>query len=718
MENAKGKLNKILIILLPFFLVVTIVSIVLVLLNVNGVFRSKPTVSVKPNNTYDKTLRVATDSDYQPFSYIEDGEYKGLDVEMIYEVANRLEMNVDLKLMDWNDAQQGLLDGKYDVILNMESNAVLKNDDIIGTIPTDEKQYVIYGRDKINYVGELYGMKVAAYNKFDELGMNIITGYSYQEMFEKVLDGSLDYIICPIQVGDSFIEKLNARGKIVSSYQVSYMYGCMALKATDTELCSKLNNVIKQLQVEGFIEKLDQKWIVNRYLDASFDVILRDNPAIIVLIIIALQLLIFVIIYAVAGHINHNKQKQFTQKLEKNLAIINTQNQKLTIASEQAQAANKAKSNFLFNMSHDIRTPMNAIIGFTDLAKRHLDDEELLKDYLAKISSSSELLLGLINDVLEMARIENGKAQLNVLPEDILEILNQIDTVLRASAEAKHHEFIFQNDIKHQYLVIDRLKFNQIMINVISNAIKYTPDGGHILVQTTELDTPIEDYAKLQIVIKDDGIGMSEEFQKNIFEPFEREKNSTVSKITGTGLGMAITKSLVDLMGGSITLESKLDVGSTFTINLSFPITTKEKLQKENVIEKEHLKMSEQKYRILVVDDNEINRIIATELLKDMGYETDEACNGQEAVERIKQAMERDYDLILMDIQMPVMNGYEATRAIRALDAPLHDIPIIALTANAFEEDKKNARDAGMNSHIAKPINIEQLDAVLEQFLI
>jgi signal transduction histidine kinase/ActR/RegA family two-component response regulator len=718
MEKAKGKLNKILIILLPFFLVVTIVSIVLVLLNVNGVFRSKPTVSVKPNNTYDKTLRVATDSDYQPFSYIEDGEYKGLDVEMIYEVANRLEMNVDLKLMDWNDAQQGLLDGKYDVILNMESNAVLKNDDIIGTIPTDEKQYVIYGRDKINYVGELYGMKVAAYNKFDELGMNIITGYSYQEMFEKVLDGSLDYIICPIQVGDSFLEKLNARGKIVSSYQVSYMYGCMALKATDTELCSKLNNVIKQLQIEGFIEKLDQKWIVNRYLDASFDVILKDNPAIIVLIIIALQLLIFVIIYAVAGHINHNKQKQFTQELEKNLAIINTQNQKLTIASEQAQAANKAKSNFLFNMSHDIRTPMNAIIGFTDLAKRHLDDEELLKDYLAKISSSSELLLGLINDVLEMARIENGKAQLNVLPEDILEILNQIDTVLRASAEAKHHEFIFQNDIKHQYLVIDRLKFNQIMINVISNAIKYTPDGGHILVQTTELDSPIEDYAKLQIIIKDDGIGMSEEFQKNIFEPFEREKNSTVSKITGTGLGMAITKSLVDLMGGSITLESKLDVGSTFTINLSFPITTKEKLQKENVIEKEHLKMSEQKYRILVVDDNEINRIIATELLKDMGYETDEACNGQEAVERIKQAMERDYDLILMDIQMPVMNGYEATRAIRALDAPLHDIPIIALTANAFEEDKKNARDAGMNSHIAKPINIEQLDAVLEQFLI
>ncbi|MCR4697813.1 MAG: response regulator [Bacilli bacterium] len=718
MEKAKGKLNKILIILLPFFLVVTIVSIVLVLLNVNGVFRSKPTVSVKPNNTYDKTLRVATDSDYQPFSYIEDGEYKGLDVEMIYEVANRLEMNVDLKLMDWNDAQQGLLDGKYDVILNMESNAVLKNDDIIGTIPTDEKQYVVYGRDKINYVGELYGMKVAAYNKFDELGMNIITGYSYQEMFEKVLDGSLDYIICPIQVGDSFLEKLNARGKIVSSYQVSYMYGCMALKATDTELCSKLNAVIKQLQIEGFIEKLDQKWIVNRYLDASFDVILRDNPAIIVLIIIALQLLIFVIIYAVAGHINHNKQKQFTQELEKNLAIINTQNQKLTIASEQAQAANKAKSNFLFNMSHDIRTPMNAIIGFTDLAKRHLDDEELLKDYLAKISSSSELLLGLINDVLEMARIENGKAQLNILPEDILEILNQIDTVLRASAEAKHHEFIFQNDIKHQYLVFDRLKFNQIMINVISNAIKYTPDGGHILVQTTELDSPIEDYAKLQIIIKDDGIGMSEEFQKNIFEPFEREKNSTVSKITGTGLGMAITKSLVDLMGGSITLESKLDVGSTFTINLSFPITTKEKLQKENVIEKEHLKMSEQKYRILVVDDNEINRIIATELLKDMGYETDEACNGQEAVERIKQAMERDYDLILMDIQMPVMNGYEATKAIRALDAPLHDIPIIALTANAFEEDKKNALDAGMNSHIAKPINVEQLDAVLEQFLI
>ncbi len=239
--KSRARLNKIIATLLISFIVITLISITVIVLDYYGVFEKEPTVTVKPDNTYTETIHVATDHDYKPFSYIKDGEYAGLDVELIAEVANRLKMNLELTLLDWNDAQEGLLDGTYDIILNMESNAILKDDILIGTIPTDEKQYVVYGKNKISYVGELYGMRVAAYNKFDELGIDVITGYSYQEMFEKLLNDELDYVICPIQIGDSFIENLNAENIIVSSYQVSYMYGCMALKASDRDLCTHLN---------------------------------------------------------------------------------------------------------------------------------------------------------------------------------------------------------------------------------------------------------------------------------------------------------------------------------------------------------------------------------------------------------------------------------------------------------------------------------------------
>ncbi len=695
------------------FTLVTVLSAGLIVLYSYGVFDREPTVDIRAANTYTETLRVATDHDYKPFSYIENGQYAGLDVEMIAEVANRLKMNLELTLLDWNDAQNGLMDGTYDVILNMESNAILKDDRLIGTIPTDEKQYVVYGKKVISHVGELYGMRVAAYNKFDELGMNVITGYSYQEMFEKLLADELDFIICPIQVGDSFIEKLHAQHIIVSSYQVSYMYGCMALKAGDTALCMKLNDVIKTLQTEGFIEKLDAKWVTRRYGSISVRDILENHPAMAIMLVIVAQLLIVGIIFIFFSSSNSRKRKAYTEELQRNIDIINKQNGELKAAEEKALAANAAKTSFLFNMSHDIRTPMNAIIGFTNLAQRHVGDDDATRDYLSKISTSSNLLLGLINDVLEMARIESGKTQLSPAPENILEMMEQAESVIRMQANEKNQELLFESQVQHKYVYCDRIKLNQVLMNLISNAVKYTGENGHILVTLNETECADAGRAGFVLKVKDDGIGMSEEFQKKIFEPFEREKSSTVSKITGTGLGMPIARNLVQLMGGDISLKSKLGEGTEFTVSLELDIAEEADPPEDTAAAQENGKADSTGYRILVVDDNEINRIIALELLNDMGYETDEACDGQEAINIIKSAKAGDYDLILMDIQMPVINGYEASKAIRELDSPLSSIPIIALTANAFDDDKKDAEKAGMNGHIAKPIDIALLESTL-----
>ncbi len=780
--KAKNKLHKYIAVILVSFIVITLISVSLIVLKYSGAFNKEPVVTIKADNTYAETLHVATDHDYKPFSYIENGEYAGLDVELIIETANRLGMNLDLELMDWNDAQAGLLDGTYDVILNMESNAILRDDNLIGTIPTDEKQYVVYGKKRVSYVGELYGCRVAAYNKFDELGMDVITGYSYQEMFEMLLRDELDYVICPIQIGDSFLEKLHAENIIISSYQVSYMYGCMALKACDKELCERLNKVIKDLQTEGFIEKLDRKWVTSRYRAASLKDLLENNPRLIILIILVIQLILLGFIFLIFISVNSRKKAAYAAELKKNIDIINQQNDELRVANEKAQAANIAKTNFLFNMSHDIRTPMNAIIGFTSLARLHIGDEAALADDLSKISSSSDLLLGLINDVLEMAKIENGSIQLNPAPENILEIMRQAECVIRPQAEEKHQELIFEYCIDHRYVLCDRLKICQVLIKLISNAVKYTDQNGHILVRLDEKASPDEGRAGYIIRVKDDGIGMSDEFQGRIFQSFEREKNTTDSRLSGTGLGLSISKSLIDLMGGKISLRSKPGEGSEFTVELELDLTdppagadetkaeaeakgerepeTKPKTEPEPEVKPEPKPepkpetepkpdpipetkpepipipetIPEQKQdaaapeaadrkaerstrHILVVDDNEINRMIVSELLNNEGYETDEACDGQEAVDKVRGSAPGDYDLVLMDIQMPVVNGYEATKAIRRLDSPQASIPIIALTANAFDDDRKNAKEAGMDGHLAKPVDIELLVKTIEETL-
>ena len=403
----------------------------------------------------------------------------------------------------------------------------------------------------------------------------------------------------------------------------------------------------------------------------------------------------------------HSEQEYRKSLEQKNIALQR--------AVQRETKANLAKREFLFNMSHDIRTPMNAIIGFTALAQTHIDDRGQVEDYLKKISVSSQHLLSLINDVLDMSRIESGKVTLEAKPVHLPELVRELRDIVQAVVSEKDLSLTLDTvGVKNEDVIADPLRLEQILINVLANAVKFTPDGGQISLWIVQKDTAPAGDADFEFHIKDNGIGMSEEFQKHIFEQFARERTSTVSKIQGTGLGMAITKSLVDMMGGRITVKSEQGKGSEFTISLRFPIG---EAKTEQTLPAAKASAFTGK-KLLVVEDNELNLEIASTLLKEAGFEVDTAENGKIAVEKVEAASADRYDLILTDIQMPEMDGYEATRRIRALpDAKKAALPIVAMTANAFEDDRKNALHAGMNGHIAKPLDIQKLFQVLSELL-
>ena len=389
--------------------------------------------------------------------------------------------------------------------------------------------------------------------------------------------------------------------------------------------------------------------------------------------------------------------------------------QELENAKIAAEAANRAKSSFLFNMSHDIRTPMNAIIGFTEIAQKHIDDKERVKESLEKVKLSGKHLLSLINDVLDMSRVESGKVKIEEEPLCIDIAKDELYSLLAGSAADK--DIVLTSDIDesvtHHWIYVDRLCLMRVLQNIVSNSIKYTNPGGKINILAEELPCEEEGYAGFRYTVSDTGIGMSEEFLKHIFEPFSRAESATKSGVVGTGLGMSITKSFVELMGGTINIESEPGAGTTVVIELknriAEPVNPVDEIPEEGYPE-----LSGKK--ILLVEDNELNREIAAEILEEEGVIMDFAEDGDIAVEKMRTAEPGKYDLILMDIQMPRMNGYEATKAIRKLPGGYAaGIPIIAMTANAFEEDKQNALSAGMNGHLAKPVDIPKLLGTLNE---
>ncbi len=393
------------------------------------------------------------------------------------------------------------------------------------------------------------------------------------------------------------------------------------------------------------------------------------------------------------------------------------QRSRLQEAMEQAERANQAKTNFLFNMSHDIRTPMNAILGFTDLAKKHMDDPKYLLDCLDKVSVSGNHLLALINDVLDMSRIESGKLVINSKNENIREQSEEIVSIMKELAIAKSIAFNpIYKDLTTEYVVCDALHLNKILMNILSNAIKYTPMGGRVDYIMEQMPNDNPDKATFRFVVQDTGVGMSKEFLEHVFDEFEREYSATLSGVEGTGLGMSIVKQLVDMMQGTINIQSIRGIGTTVECILTFPKGEVIASQEDQHREDESVDFTGK--RILLVDDNILNREIANDILQDMGVEVETADDGVDACEMVEAAAPGYYNLILMDVQMPRMDGYQATRNIRALSNPeLANIPIVAMTANAFEEDKKNAFDSGMNAHLAKPIHVDRLTEVLKRYL-
>ena len=385
-------------------------------------------------------------------------------------------------------------------------------------------------------------------------------------------------------------------------------------------------------------------------------------------------------------------------------------------ALADAKHANKAKTDFLFNMSHDIRTPMNAIIGFTDMALGNVGNKEKLQDYLGKVKLSGGMLLSLINDILDMSRIESGKVKPNYEKADLGLLFGSLESVISAAKVQKNIDVTFDMDgVRDKYVYMDRPRLERILMNLLSNAIKYTHHGGKVNVRLTQLNGDREGFSIYRFEVEDNGIGMSEEFQKHMWEEFAREETSTVSGIQGTGLGLSLALKLTVLMGGEISCHSKQGEGSTFIVTVPLRLCDQQEMETVEIHESvQELDLSGKK--ALLVEDNELNREIAVALLETYGLEIETAENGREALDSVMGHDPLYYDFILMDIQMPIMDGYEATREIRK-QVPSLKAPIIAISANAFEEDKKKSRDAGMDDHVAKPIDISELTATLAKFI-
>ena len=485
---------------------------------------------------------------------------------------------------------------------------------------------------------------------------------------------------------------------------------CFAVNSGNRSLLSILNKTIKAMPANMLTGSLAmhkssaRKVTLSEFIkDNFFMVLLVSSIAVAVILLTILKLLL----KARKAEAAARKAANDTQEL----------NAKLQIAAENAESANRAKSTFLFNMSHDIRTPMNAIIGYADLASRHLDDPAKLEKYMENIQVCGQNLLMLLNNVLDLARIENDKTEMEYSVSDVDKDFRNCIAMFQNQADSKGQTLTVTTQLPYPYIYADIPHLTEVCTNLVSNAVKYTGAGGTIRCGITQKPGEKEGWCDTVVTVADNGIGMSQEFQKHIFEPFERERTSTVSKVEGSGIGMGIVKKLVGLMGGTVEVESKIGVGSTFTVTIPCRIASEDEIQA-----KREINPSDQKClcgtRILLTEDNDLNAEIATELLQEEGCTVDRAKDGVECVDMLEKAANGTYQLILMDVQMPVMNGYDATKKIRRMDDPQKaNIPIVAMTANAFSEDKQVALDAGMNDHIAKPINMSVLVPTLRKYL-
>ena len=521
-----------------------------------------------------------------------------------------------------------------------------------------------------------------------------------------VKDGQADCFVTGVSSQENYSKKYDFYSVPLPNPAKS----CFAVNSGNGILLSILNKTIKAMPVNMLTGALAMYKSAARKV--TLGEFIRDN---FVMVLLVSSIFVAVILLAILKLLRKARKAEAAARKAAN----DTQelNAKLQIAAEKAESANRAKSTFLFNMSHDIRTPMNAIIGYADLASRHSDDPAKLKKYMENIQVCGQNLLMLLNNVLDLARIENDKTEMEYSVSDVEKDFRNCIAMFRNQADSKGQTLTVTTQLPYPYIYADIPHLTEVCTNLVSNAVKYTGAGGTIRCGVTQKPGEKEGWCDTVVTVADNGIGMSQEFQKHIFEPFERERTSTVSKVEGSGIGMGIVKKLVGLMGGTVEVESKIGVGSTFTVTIPSRIASEEEAQA-----KREINPSDKKClcgtRILLTEDNDLNAEIAAELLQEEGCTVDRAKDGVECVDMLEKAANGTYQIILMDVQMPVMNGYDAARVIRRMGDPQKaNIPIVAKTANAFSEDRQAALDAGMNDHIAKPIDMNILVSTLRKYL-
>ena len=646
------------------------------------------------------------------------GEITGTIIDYIQFAADCLgNQELEFQLVGYDDKEaelNALKSGEIDMIFHFDQSPNLAEEYRVArtnTTWTANMMVVtnqqLFTENKVNRVAVPQNkISLTRYIAFYYPQWEIVDCDTQEDAIKLVKDGQADCFITGVSSEAKY-------SKIYGFYSVPLpnpANSCFAVNSGNRSLLSILNKTIKAMPANMLTSSLAmhksslRKVTLSEFIKDNFVmVLLVGSIAVAVILLTILQLLR----KARKAEAAARKAADDTQEL----------NAKLQVAVENAESANRAKSTFLFNMSHDIRTPMNAIIGYADLASRHSDDPAKLKKYMENIQVCGQNLLMLLNNVLDLARIENDKTEMEYSVSDIDKDFRNCIAMFRNLADSKGQTLMVTTQLLHPYIYADIPHLTEVCTNLVSNAVKYTGAGGTIRCDVTQKPGEKESWCNMVITVADNGIGMSQEFQKHIFEPFERERTSTVSKVEGSGIGMGIVKKLVGLMGGTVEVESRIGVGSTFTVTIPCRIASEDEIQA-----KRETGPSDQKslfgVKILLAEDNDLNAEIAVELLQEEGCTVDRAKDGVECVDMLEKAANGTYQLILMDIQMPVMNGYDATKKIRRMDDPQKaDIPIIAMTANAFSEDKQAALDAGMNDHIAKPINMNVLVPTIQKYL-
>ena len=627
------------------------------------------------------------------FADTESGETVGIINDYVSLASGCLgEQAIEFQLTGFDSQEeelQALKDNRIDMIFHMNQNPyeAEQNDIILSNTVFEVNVAVLTGVEKFDENGE----NTVAVSRGNLLGKWYIS-FNYPswkireydtsaEVEKAVQSGEADCFV--VKAGQSL--KILADSKMRSVFLTKSSTSCFAVTRENTTLMNILNKTIQTLPDS----RLSSQFYVyeNEPGKVTLTEYIKDNLLVVSIGFIgAVLVIVWIIVYLLI---------------------------KARKAQIQAEKANAAKSDFLFNMSHDIRTPMNALLGYSELMKRELTDPKLM-DYQEKMEQSGNLLLSIINNVLDMARIESGKVELDEDYVKIRDIYQGIYKIFQAEAEKKGIHLKMEYDVKHEHVICDETKNKEIFLNLISNAVKYTASGGRVTIRITELDCDRKDYVRIRTQVIDTGIGMSEEFLPSLFEAFARERNTTDGKIAGTGLGMPIIKKYIDMMYGTIEVESKQGEGSKFTVTLEYRIADKSYYERatEKFSDMDETRISGK--HILLAEDNDLNAEIAEFILEDMGLIVDRVEDGVQCVSRIEQKPAGTYDLILMDIQMPNMDGYRATEMIRGLsDKDKATIPIIAMTANAFEEDRKKALAKGMNGHIAKPVDAEKVEKTI-----